>query len=173
IVDLHNGEAIGAEALVRWNHPTRGQLCPEEFLPVVEHARLLPELTRRVFDIALENAAEWSRHGIEVPVAVDVSPRTLLDREFPGQVAAALSRHRVPAARVTLEITETTVLSHLEVVDQVLAELRDLGVRLSLDNFGKGWSSLSHLARVPVHEVKLAATFIESLFTSPQSAAIV
>jgi diguanylate cyclase len=173
IIDLNTGDPVGAEALVRWQHPTRGQLLPDEFLPVVEHAGLMPDLTRAVFDIALSNAAEWSRHGIEVPVAVNVSPRTLLDREFPGQIAAALSRHRVPASRVTLEITETSVLSHLEVVDQVLAELRDLGIRLSLDNFGKGWSSLSHLARVPVHEVKIAATFIESLFTSPQAAAIV
>jgi diguanylate cyclase len=173
IIDLHTGDPVGAEALVRWQHPTRGQLLPDEFLPVVEHAGLMPDLTRAVFDIALSNAAEWSRHGIEVPVAVNVSPRTLLDREFPGQVAAALSRHRVPANRVTLEITETSVLSHLEVVDQVLAELRDLGIRLSLDNFGKGWSSLSHLVRVPVHEVKLAATFTESLFSSPQAAAIV
>ncbi|HVQ91390.1 MAG TPA: bifunctional diguanylate cyclase/phosphodiesterase [Mycobacteriales bacterium] len=173
IIDLHTGDPVGAEALVRWQHPTRGQLLPDEFLPVVEHAGLMPDLTKAVFDIALGNAAEWSRHGIEVPVAVNVSPRTLLDREFPGQVAAALSRHRVPANRVTLEITETSVLSHLEVVDQVLAELRDLGIRLSLDNFGKGWSSLSHLARVPVHEVKLAATFTESLFSSPQAAAIV
>jgi diguanylate cyclase (GGDEF)-like protein len=173
IIDLHTGDPLGAEALVRWQHPTRGQLLPEEFLPVVEHAGLMPDLTRKVFDIALGNAAEWSRHGIEVPVAVNVSPPTLLDREFPGQIAAALSRHRVPASRVTLEITETSVLSHLEVVDQVLAELRDLGIRLSLDNFGKGWSSLSHLARVPVHEVKLAATFTESLFSSPQASAIV
>jgi diguanylate cyclase (GGDEF)-like protein len=173
IIDLHTGDPVGAEALVRWQHPTRGQLLPDEFLPVVEHAGLMPDLTKAVFDIALSNASEWSRHGIEVPVAINVSPRTLLDREFPGQVAAALSRHRVPASRVTLEITETSVLSHLEVVDQVLAELRDLGIRLSLDNFGKGWSSLSHLARVPVHEVKLAATFTESLFSSPQAAAIV
>jgi diguanylate cyclase len=173
IIDLHTGDPVGAEALVRWQHPTRGQLLPDEFLPVVEHAGLMPDLNKAVFDIALSNAAEWSRHGIEVPVAVNVSPRTLLEREFPGQVAAALSRHRVPAERVTLEITETSVLSHLEVVDQVLLELRDLGIRLSLDNFGKGMSSLSNLARVPVHEVKLAATFTESLFTSPQAAAIV
>jgi diguanylate cyclase len=173
IIDLHTGDPVGAEALVRWQHPTRGQLLPDEFLPVVEHAGLMPDLNKAVFDIALSNAAEWSRHGIEVPVAVNVSPRTLLEREFPGQVAAALSRHRVPAERVTLEITETSVLSHLEVVDQVLAELRDLGVRLSLDNFGKGMSSLSNLARVPVHEVKLAATFTESLFTSPEASAIV
>ena len=173
IIDLHTGDPVGAEALVRWQHPTRGQLLPEEFLPVVEHAGLMPELTRSVFDIALENAAEWERHGIHVPVAVNVSPRTLVDRDFPGQVAAALSRHRVPASRVTLEITETSVLSHLEVVDHVLDELRDLGLRLSLDDFGTGWSSLSHLSRVKVHEVKLASYFTESLFTSPEASAVV
>ena len=173
ILDLHTGEAIAAEGLVRWNHPSRGLLTPDEFLPVVEHAGLLPEFTCRVFDLAFGSAAEWARHGILVPVAVNVSPRALLDRDFPGQVAAALSRHRVPANRVTLEITETSVLSHLDVVDQVLDELRDLGVRLALDDFGTGYSSLSNLARVPVHEVKIAATFTERLLTSPQAAAVV
>jgi diguanylate cyclase (GGDEF)-like protein len=173
IVDLHSGEAVGAEALVRWNHPTRGPLGPEEFLPVVEHAGLLPELTRRVFDIGLESAAEWSRHGIDVPVAVDVSPRTLVDRDFPGQLAAALSRHRLPPSRLTLEITETSVLTHLDVVTKVLSELAELGVRLSLDHFGEGYSSLSRLSRVTVNEVKLAPDFADSLFTSPQAAAVV
>jgi diguanylate cyclase (GGDEF)-like protein len=173
IVDLHSGEAVGAEALVRWNHPTRGQLGPREFLPVVEHAGLLPELTRRVFDIALENAAEWSRHGIDVPVAVDVSPRTLVDRDFPGQLAAALSRHRVPPSRLTLEITETSVLTHLDVVNRVLGELNELGVRLALDHFGEGYSSLSRLSRVTVHAVKLAPDFADLLFTSSQAAAVV
>jgi diguanylate cyclase (GGDEF)-like protein len=173
IIDMHTGEAVAAEALVRWNHPTRGQLGPTDFLPVVEHAGLLPDLTRRVFDIALENAAEWSRHGIDVPVAVDVSPRALVDRDFPGQLAAALSRHRVPPSRLTLEITETSVLTHLDVVNQVLAELTELGVRLSLDHFGEGYSSLSRLSRVKVHEVKLAPEFADSLFTSPQATAVV
>ena len=173
IVDLNTGEALAAEALVRWHHPARGPLALEEFLPVVEHAGLLPDLTRRVLDSALGCAADWTRQGSEVPVAINVSPRTLLDRDFPGEVAAALSRHRVPAGRLTLEITETSVVSHLAVVDGVLDELRDLGVRLALDDFGTGWSSLSHLARLPVHEVKIAATFTERLLSSPQAAAVV
>jgi diguanylate cyclase (GGDEF)-like protein len=173
ILDLNTGEAIAAEALVRWHHPARGLLAPEEFLPVVEHAGLLPDLTRRVLDIALSSAADWTRQGSDAPVAINVSPRTLLDRDFPGEVAAALSRHRVPAGRLTLEITETSVVSHLAVVDRVLDELRDLGVRLALDDFGTGWSSLSHLARLPVHEVKIAATFTERLLSSPSAAAVV
>jgi diguanylate cyclase (GGDEF)-like protein len=173
ILDLNTGEAMAAETLVRWHHPARGPLALEEFLPVVEHAGLLPELTRRVLDSALGSAADWTRQGIDVPVAINVSPRTLLDRDFPGEVAAALSRHRVPAGRLTLEITETSVVSHLAVVDGVLDELRDLGVRLALDDFGTGWSSLSHLARLPVHEVKIAATFTERLLSSPQAAAVV
>jgi diguanylate cyclase (GGDEF)-like protein len=173
ILDLHTGEAIAAEALVRWHHPARGQLRPEEFLPVVEHAGLLPDLTRRVLDIALGSAASWAGHGVAVPVAINVSPRTLLDGDFPGEVAAALSRHRVPPGRLSLEITETSVVSHLAVVDRVLDELRDLGVQLALDDFGTGWSSLSHLARLPVHEVKIAATFTERLLSSPQAAAVV
>jgi diguanylate cyclase len=173
ILDLNTGEAIAAEALVRWHHPARGPLAPEEFLPVVEHAGLLPDLTRRVLDIALSSAADWTRQGSDAPVAINVSPRTLLDRDFPGEVAAALSRHRVPACRLTLEITETSVVSHLAVVDGVLDELRDLGVRLALDDFGTGWSSLSHLARLPVHEVKIAATFTERILSSPSAAAVV
>ena len=173
IVDLDTGVAVAAEAQVRWHHPARGPLKPEEFLPVVEHAGLLPDLTRRVLDMALTSAAEWTQQGSDAPVAINVSPRTLLDRDFPGEVAAALSRHRVPAGRLTLEITETSVVSHLAVVDRVLDELRDLGVRLALDDFGTGWSSLSHLARLPVHEVKIAATFTERLLSSPSAAAVV
>ena len=173
MVELNTGEALAAETLVRWHHPARGPLALEEFLPVVEHAGLLPDLTRRVLDGALGCAADWTRQGSEVPVAINVSPRTLIDRDFPGEVAAALSRHRVPAGRLTLEITETSVVSHLAVVDGVLDELRDLGVRLALDDFGTGWSSLSHLARLPVHEVKIAATFTERLLSSPQAAAVV
>ena len=173
IVDLNTGEALAAEAQVRWHHPARGPLAVEDFLPVVEHAGLLPDLTRRVLDMALGSAAEWTNQGSDVPVAINVSPRTLLDRDFPGEVAAALSRHRVPAARLTLEITETSVVSHLAVVDRVLDELRDLGVRLALDDFGTGWSSLSHLARLPVHEVKIAASFTEVLLSSPQASAVV
>jgi len=173
IVDLNTGEALAAEALVRWHHPTRGPLTLEEFLPVVEHAGLLPDLTRRVLDSALGCAADWTRQGSDVPVAINVSPRTLLDRDFPGEVAAALSRHRVSAGRLTLEITETSVVSHLAVVDGVLEELRDLGVRLALDDFGTGWSSLSHLARLPVHEVKIAGAFTERLLSSPQASAVV
>jgi diguanylate cyclase len=173
ILDLDTGEAIAAEAQVRWNHPARGPLGLEEFLPVVEHAGLLPDLTRRVLDMALSSAADWTRQGSDAPVAINVSPRTLLDGDFPGEVAAALSRHRVPAGRLTLEITETSVVSHLAVVDRVLDELRDLGVRLALDDFGTGWSSLSHLARLPVHEVKIAAAFTERLLSSPSAAAVV
>jgi diguanylate cyclase (GGDEF)-like protein len=173
ILDLNTGEALAAEALVRWHHPARGPLALAEFLPVVEHAGLMPDLTRRVLDIALSSAADWTRQGSDAPVAINVSPRTLLDRDFPGEVAAALSRHRVPAGRLTLEITETSVVSHLAVVDRVLDELRDLGVRLALDDFGTGWSSLSHLARLPVHEVKIAATFTERLLSSPQASAVV
>ncbi|HEV2086804.1 MAG TPA: EAL domain-containing protein, partial [Cryptosporangiaceae bacterium] len=172
-VDLATGAPLGAEALVRWQHPRRGLLGPAEFIPHVEQTDLIGPLTRHVLDLALAACAEWSRHGILVPVAVNLSARALLDRDLPNRVGRLLARYRVPPEMLVLEITETAMMSELDVVDTVLDALRARGVQLSLDDFGTGYSSLTFLARVKPDEVKIDRGFVATMHSSREAAAIV
>jgi len=173
IVDLATGEAVSAEALARWQHPERGSLDPRRFLETVERSGLLPAFADAVLNQALLAVATWREAGFELPVAVNVSPRSLLDRRFPAAVAARLRAHEVLPERLTLELTESLTLSQLEVVDEVLATLREIGVRLALDDFGTGYSSLAMLSRVPVHELKIDRDFVGAMETSAEAAAVV
>jgi diguanylate cyclase (GGDEF)-like protein len=173
IVDLATGEVVSAEALARWHHPHRGDLDPRRFLDAVERSGLLPAFADAVLDLALVAAADWREAGFDIPVAVNVSPRSLLDARFPGTVAARLRAHDMPADRLVLELTETLTISQLEVVDQVLGQLRESGIRLALDDFGTGYSSLSVLSRIPVHELKIDREFVRTMETSPEAAAVV
>jgi diguanylate cyclase len=172
-VDLVTGAPSGVEALIRWKHPRRGHLVPADFVRAVESSELLNQFTRYVIDKALTAAAEWARHGLDVPVAVNLSARNLLDPRLPADLAELLRRHRLPAHRLVVEITETVVMSELEVVDEVLAGLRALGVGLSVDDFGTGYSSLTFLTRISVDEVKVDRTFVRTMADSPEAAAIV
>ncbi|MDY7087513.1 MAG: bifunctional diguanylate cyclase/phosphodiesterase [Actinomycetota bacterium] len=173
-VDLVTAAPTGVEALVRWKHPRRGQLSPTEFIPVVEHsAELHTAFTTRVLDLALQAAGSWHAAGIDVPVSVNVSARSLLDPGFPAQVAEALRRHRAPASRLVLEITESVAVSEERIVDEVLAELRDNGVKLSLDDFGTGYSSLAIVTRAPVDEIKIDRSFVDDMIESTAAEAVV
>jgi diguanylate cyclase (GGDEF)-like protein len=172
-VDLITAEPSGVEALVRWRHPRRGQLSPGEFLPAVERSELLIPFTRRVLDLALAAAADWTAHGIDVPVSVNVSARSLTDPTFPAQVTEALRRHRTPASRLVLEITESVAVSEQDIVDEVLARLRAGGVQLSLDDFGTGFSSLASVTRMPVDEIKIDRSFVDEMIDSPAAGAVV
>jgi diguanylate cyclase (GGDEF)-like protein len=167
------GGVTGVEALVRWNHPRRGALLPADFVTVVEHSELLGEFTRYVLDRALAIAARWSADGLDVPVAVNLSPRSLLDPALPEDVATLLARHDVRPDRLVLEITETVVMSELAVIDDVLSKIREMGVQLAVDDFGTGYSSLTFLTRVPVDEVKVDRTFVQRMVESDEVAAIV
>jgi EAL domain-containing protein (putative c-di-GMP-specific phosphodiesterase class I) len=172
-MDLVTGLATGAEALVRWDHPRRGWLMPEQFLPTVEQSELIGQFTRRVLRRALEIEASWRAAGLDIPIAVNLSARSLSDRTLPGDLRALLAAHEVPADRLILEITESVVLSELVVIDDVLAGLRDVGVQLSVDDFGTGYSSLTFLTRVAVDEVKIDRGFVAKMADSPEAAAIV
>ncbi|WP_127499620.1 putative bifunctional diguanylate cyclase/phosphodiesterase [Actinoplanes solisilvae] len=173
-VDLVTAAPTGVEALVRWRHPRRGQLSPNEFVPAVEHsAELHTAFTVRVLDLALEAAGGWQAAGIDVPVSVNVSARSLLDPGFPTQVAEALRRHHASAAHLVLEITESVAVSEERIVDEVLAELRDNGIQLSLDDFGTGYSSLSIVTRAPVDEIKIDRSFVDDMIESPAAEAVV
>lgn len=172
-VDLATGAPTGVEALIRWRHPRRGWLSPVEFIRPVENSEQLGTFTRYVLDKALAVAAGWAREGLDIPISVNLSARSLLDPRLPGEIADALRRHQVPAHRLVLEITETVVMSELEIIDEVLATLRSMGVQLAVDDFGTGFSSLTFLTRIAVDELKVDRSFVIRMAESPEAAAIV
>lgn len=174
IIDLRTDETVAAEALIRWQHPSRGLLLPKQFLHAAEDSGLLRDFTRAVLRMACREAHDWARQAILVPVQISISPRCLLDREFPALVASALALTQLPPARLVLALSHSTMLSDLDVVDAVLGDLRALGVQLSLDGFGAGHSTLARLARVDqVEEVKIAAEFVSTMLKSPPAKAII
>ena len=163
------------EALVRWRHPTRGNLSPAEFVPVIEHSALIGPFTAKVLDEAVRCCVSWqsdaSLHG--VGVAVNLSARNLMHRDLPDEVARILARHGLPARKLVLEITETAAMNDTEICESVLARLRDLGVRLSVDDFGTGYASLTFLRRIDVAEVKLDRAFVADMLEDEAAATIV
>jgi EAL domain-containing protein (putative c-di-GMP-specific phosphodiesterase class I) len=172
-VDLATGAPTGVEALIRWRHPRRGALGPGEFIRAVEGSELLGAFTRYVIDKALRAAAQWASEGVPVPISVNVSARSLLDPRLPADVVELLRRHDVPPHRLVLEITETVVMSEMEVIDEVLSGLRAAGVQLAVDDFGTGFSSLTFLTRVSVDELKVDREFVAKMVHSAEAAAIV
>jgi diguanylate cyclase (GGDEF)-like protein len=159
-VGVRDGVVVGAEALVRWRHPTRGLVPPDEFVPVAEHSGLITPLTLAVLRQALDQCEHWRRDGRPLGVAVNVSPRSLLDPAFVEEVARALAVVAVPASAVTLEITESSLMADPERAIEAMERLRSLGVRLSIDDLGTGYSSLSYLQRLPVTEIKIDRSFL-------------
>jgi EAL domain-containing protein (putative c-di-GMP-specific phosphodiesterase class I) len=173
MVELASNRICGVEMFVRWQHPRRGMLLPAQFVPTVEQSDLVGPFTIHIVDLALGAVAQWAKAGESTRVSVNLPARCLNDRDLPGRLSDLLERHAVPAQRLLLEITETVMLDESTVVDTVLAELRRLGIELSADDFGSGFSSLTFLTRVPVNEVKVAKTFVDQLGESAEAAAIV
>ncbi|WP_433210680.1 putative bifunctional diguanylate cyclase/phosphodiesterase [Dactylosporangium sp. CS-047395] len=161
------------EALIRWRHPRRGRLMPAQFLPAVEASELIGPLTHWVLERAIFLAAGWRRAGLAVPVAVNISARSLAERQLPETINDLLSRHRLPAEFLVLEITETVMLSNSPVIDDVLSRVQRLGVQLAVDDFGTGYSAFTLLTRVPVQEVKIDREFVAQMLDSPKAGAIV
>lgn len=179
-VELHyqpkvgfDGHVAGLEALVRWVHPDRGRVPPDEFIAIAESSGLMPRLTEYVLETALAQVARWRAMGLEVPVAVNVSPRDVHSPGFAGAVAARLARHRVPPGALQLEITEHVLLEDPQRAADTLAGLTAHGVKMSLDDFGTGYSSLVHLRRLPVSELKIDRSFVARLAVDTEDAEIV
>jgi diguanylate cyclase (GGDEF)-like protein len=173
IVDLASGKMIAAEALARWHHPDRGDLDPRRFLAAVERSGLLPAFAEAVLDQALAAMLRWRALGVDAPVAVNASPRSLLDPTFPLMVRSQLTRHNVAGPDLVIELTETLTLTQVELIGGVLRDLRDAGVRLALDDFGTRSSSLAMLAKVPFFELKIDRSFVAGMATSPEALAVV
>ena len=171
-VRLVDGEVVGAEALVRWQHPTRGLLSPAQLLPAAEQAGLLRPLTDTVLELSLIAAARWWTEG-EVPVSVNLSAANVTDLDLPGKVAQGLLRHGLPARALTLELVEDTLMTDPERGRSVLADLRRLGVRTSIDDYGTGYSSLAYLRGLPADELKLDRSLTADVATDRRAAVIV
>jgi diguanylate cyclase len=169
---LGTGRIVGLEALVRWMHPEQGLLPPGEFVPLAEQTGLIKPLTSFVLRSALHQLAAWRQAGHELSIAVNVAERSLLDPEFPTEVAELLEATGVPPARLELEITEGTIMADPERAAAVLRRLDELGVALSLDDFGTGYSSLSRLRELPISEIKIDRSFAARIETDERDVAI-
>jgi diguanylate cyclase (GGDEF)-like protein len=172
-VTLHGRRLVGVECLTRWEHPTHGSVAPEDFVAVAEHTGQLARLTDFVLGEGLRRCREWNVGQQPLPVAVNLSARTLTDPDFPERVRELLEEHQVSPELLTLEIAEAGVLDGTDRPMPTLRRLRDLGVRLSVDDFGTGYTSLAHLRRLPVHEVKVDRSFVQGMATDPGDLAIV
>ncbi len=171
--NLGTGRIVGFEALARWPHPTRGLVMPDDFIPLAEHTGLVGPLTQQALRMALRECRGWSAAAVGVGVAVNLSPRRLLEPELAASVGDLLTSSGVPADLLTLEITESTIMSDPEAAGRALQQLRDLGVKLSVDDFGTGYSSLAYLQRLPVAEVKIDKSLIFPITVDPGARAIV
>jgi len=172
-VDVCSERVVGVEALLRWQHPVHGLLPPAEFVPLAERTGAIGELTRWVLDNALAQARAWRDAGVEMTMAVNLAAPNIADATIPDVVAELLERHGVPGDQLECEISEHTVMADPRRALAVLERLRALGVRLSLDDFGTGHSSLSYLKRLPLDEVKIDRSFVMGMTEDDNDAAIV
>jgi len=168
---LASGAVYSVEALVRWNHPREGLMPPDRFIPMTEETGVIHPLTAWALESALDQLCKWLAAGIDISVALNVSPRIIEDHSLEEMVAQALASSKVDPRRLTLEITEGVAMA--AAAAKALHTLNDMGVRLSLDDFGTGYSSLLYLMRLPVHEIKIDRSFVAGLGTDPDSGAIV
>jgi diguanylate cyclase (GGDEF)-like protein len=172
-VDLQSGKVKGVEALARWNHPERGLLSPDEFIPLAERSNLLRPMTVYLLDTALRQCNAWRSRGLDVSVAVNLSMQNLLDLRLPNDIARLLTSWRLPPGSLELEITESTIMSDHRRAMSILTRLNKMGVTLSIDDFGTGYSSLAYLQELPVSAVKIDKSFVMTMDRDPGNATIV
>ena len=162
-LDLKTRRTVGAEALARWTHPEKGPISPTEFVTAAEQSDRIEKLTDFVLDQAIGAAAEVARKGYDFGIAVNLSARMLNDRQLPERVSAVLRRHGLAADKLTLELTETATISGSGDGIDLLARLRELGVRIAIDDYGTGLSTLDYLKKMPASEIKIDQSFIKTM----------
>jgi diguanylate cyclase (GGDEF)-like protein len=172
-VETRSGRVSCVEALVRWEHPSRGLLLPGAFLPLVEDAGLMEELTAAVLDQALDQVADWRRRGRDLAVAVNLSASSLVDLDLPRRVTGLLRARGLPPDVLELEITEDFLMADRARAQTILAGLREQGVRVAVDDYGTGYSSLAYLKELPVDDLKLDRSFLRDVTADERAAAIV
>ena len=171
--DLETSRIMGFEALVRWPHPERGLLNPDEFLPLVRRNGLMGSITEVVIEMALDDALRFRQAGSDVPVAVNVSAPLFADPRLPARISAALRDRGLSGSALSLEITEDLLLGNMEKTREVLEELRRNGIRVAIDDFGSGYSTLAYLCELPVDEIKLDRELIAPVLDDRRVATVV
>ncbi len=164
---------IGTEALVRWSHPDDGFIPPDQFIPIAEENGLVVDLGRKVLDLSCQAAQQWHQEGYPTPVAVNLSPKQLLDPLLISDISQALEHSGLPVELLELEITETVVIEDIERVIEILQVLREMGIRISVDDFGTGYSSLIYLKRLPVDTVKIDRSFLDDIPGDPDDESLI
>lgn len=172
-VDVKTGHITEVEALVRWEHPGRGLMEPDDFVPLAERTGLIQPLTQWVLNEALRQCAAWNQHGLDLGVCVNLSMSTLLDSKLADSIAGLLAAHSVAPGRLVLEITESMLMSDPPRALQMLTRLAVIGMRFSIDDFGVGYSSLHYLSRLPVSEIKIDQSFVVGMIDNDKDAMIV
>jgi diguanylate cyclase (GGDEF)-like protein len=172
-IELKTGRVIGAEVLLRWQHPTRGLLYPVDFIPFAEQTGFIRRLTRWTLDHAIAQGARWQKSGQALALAVNISVDDIGDVRLDSRIASLLSRHQLPPQLLTVELTESGFIEDPTRALRMLEAISALGVSLSIDDFGTGYSSLSHLARMPVDEMKIDRSFVQGLESDPEFAPVV
>ncbi len=172
-IDLATGETRRVEALVRWNHPERGVLLPETFIPLARQSALVRPITRYVLDVALRQCRVWQDAGIGVGVAVNLAGRDLADSRLEEEVSEALRRWKLEPELLELEIPESAVISEHDRIHKMLERLSDRGVKIAVDDFGSGYASLSQLKQLPVDVLKIDKSFVQNIGTDEEDDAIV
>lgn len=171
--DLNTASIVGVEALVRWPHPKRGLLSPDEFLPLVRRYGLMGSITDLVVNQALDDVVRWREDSLEVPIAVNMFAPSMADLRLPGKFAKALSDRNLSPSQLTVEITEDLFLDHMERTKTVLNQLQEFGIRIAIDDFGSGYSALSYMRDLTVDEVKLDRNFIAPIPADQRASAVV
>jgi diguanylate cyclase (GGDEF)-like protein len=173
-IDVVSGRIVGAEALIRWQHPERGLLLPADFIPLVEQAGLVIPVGEWAIETACAQSAKWHKMGLQtVPVAVNLASSHLREKGLPTLVALTLAKHGVPARCLEIEVTESILLADPELAVRIAQELAEMGVQLSIDDFGTGYSSMSYLKRLPLAALKIDRSFVRDLDSNPEDEAIV
>jgi EAL domain-containing protein (putative c-di-GMP-specific phosphodiesterase class I) len=173
MVNMRTGETIGAEALIRWQHPEKGMLYPADFLPLIENNLLAIELGKWAIDTALTQVAHWRGAGLRIPVSVNVSALLLQKPDFVDWLRRSIAAHvNVQPGDLKLEVLETRALEDLGHISQVISACREFGVGFALDDFGTGYSSLTYLKTLPVTQIKIDQSFVGGRLDDPNNRAI-
>jgi len=172
-LDLKTMEVVGVVALVRWQHPDRGIVPPNDFIPLAEHTGLIGPLTMSVLNMALAQLKLWADSGHHIPVAVNISARNLSDDTFAGKLKGLLVQHAVASGLLEVEVTESAVMLEPEKAARILNELHAIGVRVAIDDFGAGYTCLAQLKNLPISELKIDKSFILAMQSNADDAMIV
>ncbi len=173
-VDMRTGRVLGAEALIRWNHPERGLLGPGAFLPHIEDSDLIVKVGAWVLEEALRQMADWHRNGLHLPVSVNVAPRQLQTPDFCKRLAQLMATYPdLPSNILQLEVLESTALDDMKRIGEIIQQCRELGVTVALDDFGTGYSTLTYLKRIPADQLKIDKSFVGDMLGDPEAQAIV